>query len=84
MLEGDILRAAGDKRAALEAYRAEVRRHEDGNPVWIAAQQKVTASVIEAGDYVTALREAEILVGKAPADPTNRSLLDAARALRTY
>lgn len=84
LLEGDILRASGDRTAALEAYRAEARLHQDGGPVWVTAQQKVTASAIEAGDYGAALREAEALIGKAPADPMNQRLLDAARALRTF
>jgi O-antigen ligase len=84
LLEGDILRAVGDPTAALEAYRAELRLHPSGSALWIAAQQKVTASVIEAGDYTMALREAETLTGKAPADPMNQRLLDAARALRTF
>ena len=44
------------------------------------AQQKVTATLIEAGDYPTALREAQYLASKAPADPVGRRLLETARA----
>jgi len=83
LLEGDIRRADGDKHAALDAYRAETARHATATPIWVTAQQKVTASVIEAGDYENAMREAEVLIAKAPADPTARRLLEAARALRT-
>jgi O-antigen ligase len=82
LLEGDILRAAGDKRAALDAYRNEAALHASANSTWITAQQKVTAAVIEAGDYQAAIREAEALVARTPADPTSHRLLDAARAMR--
>ncbi len=82
LLEGDILRAAGDKRAALAAYRNEAAFHASANSTWITAQQKVTAAVIEAGDYQAAIREAEALVTRSPADPTSHRLLDAARAMR--
>jgi tetratricopeptide (TPR) repeat protein len=82
LLEGDILRAAGDKRAALDAYRNEAALHASANSTWTTAQQKVTAAVIEAGDYQAAIREAEALVARTPADPTSHRLLDAARAMR--
>jgi O-antigen ligase len=82
LLEGDILRAVGDKRAALDAYRNETALHATANSTWITAQQKVTAAVIEAGDYPAAIREAEALVARTPADPTSHRLLDAARAMR--
>ena len=81
LLEGDILRAAGDQRAALDAYRNEAALHANANSTWITAQQKVTAAAIEAGDYQAAIREAEALVARTPADPTSHRLLDAARAM---
>lgn len=80
LLEGDIVRASGDKRAALDLYRAEVERHHDTDSIWLTAQQKVTAALIEAGDYHSALREAQYLASKAPADPVGKRLLEAARA----
>jgi Flp pilus assembly protein TadD len=84
LLEGDILRAVGDKAGSLAAYRAEVALHAGTDSVWLAAQEKVTAAAIEAGDHDTALREAQTLVSKAPTDPTGRRLLEAARTMRTY
>jgi hypothetical protein len=40
----------------------------------------VTAALIEAGDYDAALREAQYLVSKAPADPVGKRLLEAVRS----
>jgi O-antigen ligase/tetratricopeptide (TPR) repeat protein len=80
LLEGDIRRALGDRAGALESYRAEAAMHEGADAVWLASQQKVTAALIEAGDYDSALRESQNLVSKAPADPVGKRLLEAARA----
>jgi tetratricopeptide (TPR) repeat protein len=78
LLEGDIQRALGDQAAALAAYRAEAAMHAGADPIWVAAQQKVTASLLAAGDHAGALREAQLLTTKVPADPVGQQLLEAA------
>jgi len=80
LLEGDIRRALGDRPGALASYRAEAAMHDEADAVWLAAQQKLTAALIEAGDFESARREAQYLAAKAPFDPVGKRLLEAARA----
>jgi tetratricopeptide (TPR) repeat protein len=77
LLEGDIRRAKGDKVGSLDAYRTETTMHEGTDAVWLEAERKLTAALIERGDYDEARREAQRLLSRAPADTFGQRLLAA-------
>ena len=68
-LEGDALRSMGDRGAAAVAYRAELSTALlAGDPDWIAAERKLIAVLLEAGQGSVALAECGSAMRVTPTD----------------
>jgi Flp pilus assembly protein TadD len=81
-LEGDIRRAMGDRPAAVAAYRRALSGIPSGTPVWLGVKHRLIVTLIETGDYGTAIDEANDALAIAPGDALTRRLLDAATEAR--
>lgn len=79
ILEGDIRRAAGDRNGALAAYREETTLHAGPTPEWQEAQLKLTAMLLQAGDFMKAAQECDRLLARFPSNPQALALADAVR-----
>jgi hypothetical protein len=81
-LEGDIRRAMGDRTSAVAAYRGALSLMPPGTPAWLGAKHRLIVTLIESGDYTTAIDEATATLAVAPGDALIRRLLDAATQAR--
>lgn len=77
-LEGDARRSAGDRPAAVAAYRHAIAGMEPASAAWIGAERRLIVTMIEAGDSAAAIDEAGRVLALVPSDELTRRLLDAA------
>jgi O-antigen ligase len=78
IVEGDILRALGRPSEAIVAYRAEVLLHKSPDADWAAGERKLVASLVESGDYHSAVTEGLAFVQRGHGDAIGHVLLGAA------
>ncbi len=76
MIEGDALRALGDRKASIEAYRAETAAAQPpGAGDWLVAERKLILALLEAGRPDEAAAEADAVVRVTPSDSLAHTLL---------
>jgi O-antigen ligase len=75
IVEGDALRALGERSQSIDAYRSEAALHPTADADWTAAERKVIAELVESADYAAAVAEALVFLKRQPRDVTGHVLL---------